>query len=131
MIIDLFSFSYKCGVPISDTHGGGFVFDCRCLPNPGREQRFAQLDGRDREVQQYLEQYPEVETFLSAASALVMQAVKNYEQRRFDALLVAFGCTGGRHRSVYCAERLAALLRSSTGAEVRLIHRDCGKADKR
>ncbi len=117
------SFSYRDGLPQDDgEHGGGFVFDCRALPNPGREPRFAQLTGQDSEVAAYLEKEPEVGTFLAEAFALVDQSVESYRRRNFTDLAVAFGCTGGRHRSVYLAERLAAHLRGK-GVRAEVRHR--------
>jgi aminoglycoside/choline kinase family phosphotransferase len=118
------SFSYRTGAPADERgHGGGFVFDCRSLPNPGREERFKRLDGRDGAVAQYLGKEPAVGLFLEHAAALVEGAVENYRQRNFTDLYVAFGCTGGQHRSVYLAERLAERLRAK-GVSVELRHRE-------
>ena len=116
MEISLVSFSYKTGLPDEFTswseksHGGGFAFDCRCLPNPGREERFKKRTGLDFDVVEYLEANSEVSTFYSAASTLVVQAVSSYLERDFTYLMVSFGCTGGQHRSVYMVERTAKLL---------------------
>ncbi len=120
------SFSYRDGLPDDDSgHGGGWVFDCRFLPNPGREARFAPLTGCDAAVADYLGGEPAVGAFLEKVRALVDDAVDNYRSRNFTDLSVAFGCTGGRHRSVYCAERLAEHLRSRAVA-VELRHREIG-----
>lgn len=117
------SFSYKDGAPSDDLgHGGGFVFDCRALPNPGRDERYAKLTGKDAPVAEYLGGDAGVAGFLEHAAALVSQSVESYRKRNFTDLLVAFGCTGGRHRSVYCAERLAERLRRA-GVAVELRHR--------
>jgi len=117
------SFSYKDSLPQDDSgHGGGFVFDCRALPNPGRHERFASLSGRDREVVEFLRDDAAVREFLRHAIALVDRSVENYRSRNFTNLSVAFGCTGGRHRSVYCAERLAEHLRLNHPVQVRLAH---------
>ncbi len=117
------SFSFRNGVPQDEQgHGGGFVFDCRALPNPGKFAKYAALDGRDPEVVAFLSREPEVERFLQNAFSLVEQSVENYRTRNFTDLLVAFGCTGGQHRSVYCAERLCALLREKHGVIVELSH---------
>lgn len=125
LVLRIFSFSYPCGTPRDETeHGGGFVFDCRCLPNPGREERFFEKTGQDPEVKSYLEAHPLVEQFYSAAASLVHQAVSNYKEREFNHLMVAFGCTGGQHRSVYMAERLADDLRNQ-GVQVFLCHTCC------
>ncbi|MFH1618291.1 MAG: RNase adapter RapZ, partial [bacterium] len=119
------SFSYRNGMPLDDNgHGGGFVFDCRALPNPGKYAEYAALTGKDKEVVAFLEKAPEVEKFLADAASLVGQNVENYRKRNFTDLMAAFGCTGGRHRSVYCAEKLAAFLRDKYGVEVEVEHRE-------
>jgi aminoglycoside/choline kinase family phosphotransferase len=121
------SFSYRDGVPADFSgHGGGWVFDCRSLPNPGRQKRYAPLTGRDAEVAAYLESDPAVGRFLEGVRALADQAVDNYRSRNFTDLSFAFGCTGGRHRSVYCAERLVEHLRHR-GVTVELRHREIGE----
>ncbi|MBI2362264.1 MAG: phosphotransferase [Elusimicrobia bacterium] len=128
LTVRLQSFSYKAGMPVDDKgHGGGFVFDCRALPNPGRDAAFAPLTGRDAPVAEFLGKSGEAAAFLERAAALVESAVDNYRSRGFTDLFVAFGCTGGRHRSVYCAERLAERLRRR-GVPVELSHRELGKA---
>jgi aminoglycoside/choline kinase family phosphotransferase len=121
------SFSYKNGMPADDKgHGGGFVFDCRALPNPGRHERYAQQTGRDRDVIEYLEAEPAVGRFLDNVCGLVDAAVEDYRGRNFTDLMVAFGCTGGRHRSVYCAEFLARRLREKFAVAVEVRHREQG-----
>lgn len=106
------SFSFKKGLPEDPSgNGGGFVFDCRALPNPGREKEFAHNTGRDECVIQYLERYPEVADFKNHVNGLVDAAVTNYRERHFNHLMVSFGCTGGQHRSVYFAEQTARHLR--------------------
>jgi hypothetical protein len=107
------SFSFKKGIPEDKSgNGGGFVFDCRALPNPGREKQYATFTGKDECVKQYLRQYKEVETFENHVFAIVDMSVDNYLERRFNNLMVNFGCTGGQHRSVYFAEQTAAHLRA-------------------
>lgn len=102
------SFSYKAGIPQDLTpHGGGYVFDCRALPNPGREKRFARNTGKDDCVVEYLSHYPSVREFEKHVHALIDSSVENYLQRQFTRLTVGFGCTGGQHRSVFMTERLA------------------------
>jgi aminoglycoside/choline kinase family phosphotransferase len=119
------SFSFHRGVPQDNSgHGGGFVFDARGLPNPGREERFKSLTGRDAPVIDYLEQYPGVQEYLQHAAGLVDGSVNNYQKRGFKNLMVAFGCTGGQHRSVYLAESLARHLRKHEGIDVLLSHRE-------
>jgi aminoglycoside/choline kinase family phosphotransferase len=119
------SFSFHRGVPQDNSgHGGGFVFDARGLPNPGREERFKALTGNDAPVIEYLEQYPSVHEYLSHAEALVNGSVSNYRERGFKNLMAAFGCTGGQHRSVYLAEELAKHLRQQEGIDVVLTHRE-------
>ncbi|MBO4504387.1 MAG: phosphotransferase [Bacteroidales bacterium] len=102
------SFSYRAAIPQDPSpNGGGFVFDCRVLPNPGREPRFRAFTGRDACVQEYLLAHPEIHDFERHVFALVDAAVDNYLTRHFDHLMVSFGCTGGQHRSVFFAERTA------------------------
>ena len=119
----IFSFGYnRSGVPSDDRgHGGGFVFDCRTLPNPGREADYAPLTGLDEAVIDYLELAAETETFMRHVSALVKDSVRRYRSRGFTDLMVAFGCTGGQHRSVYCSERLARELEGD-GVRIELRH---------
>ena len=120
------SFSYHRGMPQDDSgHGGGFVFDARGLPNPGREERFQRATGRDASVIQYLEQHDSVGRFLANATALVDATLDNYRQRGFKSLMVSFGCTGGQHRSVYLAEQLAKHLRACNDLDVIVQHREC------
>jgi aminoglycoside/choline kinase family phosphotransferase len=119
------SFSFHRG-PLEDEsgHGGGFVFDARSLPNPGREERFKRLNGRDAEVAEYLQARPEVARYFASAMELVRPAVAEYERRGFKHLMISFGCTGGQHRSVYLAEQAAAELRKMEGIAVTLRHRE-------
>jgi RNase adaptor protein for sRNA GlmZ degradation len=117
------SFSYQDGVPTDEKgHGGGYVFDCRTLPNPGKFEQYAKLTGCDDSVIAFLENEPAVREFLNHVFALIDQTVENYQTRNFTDLLVAFGCTGGQHRSVYCAERLAIHLREKFRVNVEVRH---------
>ena len=128
LTIRIMSFSFHRGMPQDETgHGGGFVFDGRSLPNPGREERFKALTGRDAPVIEYLDREQSVHQFLASVMSLVDASVANYQQRGFKNLMVSFGCTGGQHRSVYLAEQLAKRLRGRNGVEVLVRHRELEK----
>lgn len=124
-LISICSFGFqRSGIPPDPSgHNGGFVFDCRGLPNPGRDPAFARLTGEDAPVQRYLEKHEQVGLFLDHALALILLNARNYRERQFERLMVSFGCTGGQHRSVYCALRAAARLRE-LGFQVELRHLD-------
>ncbi|HSB82122.1 MAG TPA: RNase adapter RapZ [Candidatus Methylomirabilis sp.] len=117
------SFSYQDGLPSDEKgHGGGYVFDCRALPNPGKFEQYGSLTGRDDVVVAFLEREAAVRDFLGSVFALIDRTVENYQIRNFTDLLVAFGCTGGQHRSVYCAEKLAQHLREQFPVNVEVRH---------
>lgn len=124
--ITLSSFSYKkLGIPIDTTeNGGGFVFDCRALPNPGRIPELRDFTGLQEPVINYLKNQKEMDEFLKNVFNLVDQSVDNYLERRFDHLMVSFGCTGGKHRSTYSAENLNRHLLQKYGDKlnIRLKH---------
>jgi aminoglycoside/choline kinase family phosphotransferase len=123
LVVRIFSFSFHRGMPKDESgHGGGFVFDGRSLPNPGREERFKALTGKDAPVIDYLNQQEDVHQFLASVLSLVNASLDNYKQRGFKSLMVSFGCTGGQHRSVYLAEQLAKRLRARNGIEVVVRH---------
>lgn len=124
--VSVFSFSYKKGYPDDFSgNGGGFMFDCRAMHNPGRYKEYKSLTGLDQPVIEFLEKKGEVEVFLDKAEALVLQAVERYLKRGFSSLQVGFGCTGGQHRSVFCARRMAErLVRAFPQIEVAEIHRE-------
>jgi aminoglycoside/choline kinase family phosphotransferase len=125
LIVRIFSFSFHRGLPKDESgNGGGFVFDGRALPNPGREERFKTLTGKDAPVIEYLQQEESVHQFLAGVMSLVDASVRNYQQRGFKNLMISFGCTGGQHRSVYLAEQVAKRLRGRTGVDVVLNHRE-------
>jgi aminoglycoside/choline kinase family phosphotransferase len=129
--VRVFSFSFhRGGAPQDETgHGGGFVFDVRGIPNPGREERFKALCGKDAPVIEYLQAEESSHRFLANALALVEASVKDYQRRGFTDLMVSFGCTGGQHRSVYMAEQLAQRLRANAGVDVVLRHTELDKLD--
>lgn len=125
LVVRIVSFSFHRGLPKDESgNGGGFVFDGRSLPNPGREERFKALSGRDTPVIDYLNQQESVHQFMASVMSLVDASVSNYQQRGFKHLMVSFGCTGGQHRSVYLAEQVAKRLRQRPGVEVLVTHRE-------
>jgi len=128
LTVRIFSFSFHRGLPKDDSgNGGGFIFDGRSLPNPGREERFKALTGKDAPVIEYLNREESVHKFLANVVSLVDASVSNYKQRGFTNLMVSFGCTGGQHRSVYLAEQLAKHLRSKNEVKVIVEHRELEK----
>src|SRR5712692_8005918 len=132
LTVRIFSFSFHQGLPKDETgHGGGFIFDGRSLPNPGREERFKTLTGKDGPVIDYLNQQESVHQFLAGVLSLVDSSISNYQQRGFKNLMVSFGCTGGQHRSVFLAEQLAKRLRNRNGLEVAVRHLELERLGKR
>ena len=131
LVARISSFSFHRGGPPKDEtgHGGGFVFDARSLPNPGREERFKMLTGKDAPVIDYLKRHKSVDEYLKNAQALVDASISNYKSRGFKSLTASFGCTGGQHRSVYLAEQLAKHLRTREGVEVVLRHLELEKME--
>lgn len=129
LTVRIFSFSFhREGLPKDNSgNGGGFVFDGRSLPNPGREERFKTLTGKDAPVIEYLDQEQSVHQFFANVQALVDSSVSEYRRRGFQNLMVSFGCTGGQHRSVYLAEQLAKHLRAKNSVEVVVRHRELEK----
>jgi aminoglycoside/choline kinase family phosphotransferase len=128
LTVNIYSFSFHHEMPKDESgNGGGFVFDGRSLPNPGREERFRSLTGRDAPVIEYLNQHESVHQFLASVLSLVDASAENYRERGFKNLMVSFGCTGGQHRSVYLAEQLAKRLRGRSGVEVAVRHLELEK----
>lgn len=107
LTINLNSFSYKkSGIPEDNSgNGGGFVFDCRFIYNPGRKEEFKMLTGKDNEVVLFLDSQPEMKKFLNNVYDIIDPAIENFIERNFTHLMISFGCTGGQHRSVYAAEK--------------------------
>jgi aminoglycoside/choline kinase family phosphotransferase len=131
LVVRIFSFSYHHDLPKDKTgNGGGFVFDARSLSNPGREDRFKKLTGKDAPVIDYLNQQEGVHQYLANAVSLVEASVASYQQRGFKNLMVSFGCTGGQHRSVFLAEHLAKRLRGQRGVEVVVKHLELEKTSQ-
>jgi aminoglycoside/choline kinase family phosphotransferase len=125
LTVTVTSFSYKNGYPADVSgNGGGHVFDCRAINNPGRYPEFVNLTGKDLEVQEFLEQKSEIGVFINAVKVIIDQSVKVYLERGFTNLSISFGCTGGRHRSVYSAEKVAKYLRNNFPVNVVVIHRE-------
>ena len=125
LVVRVMSFSYKKGIPADPSgNGGGFVFDCRAVNNPGKYERYTHFTGMDEPVITFLEEDGEILPFLEQAYQLVDFSVKRYMDRGFQNLMVSFGCTGGQHRSVYSAEKMAQHINEKFGVEVQLIHRE-------
>ena len=125
LTVHVYSFSLKKGVPEDPTgNGGGYVFDCRAIHNPGKYERYRQSTGMDADVIQFLEEDGEVTTFLESVYKLVDAHVERFLERGFTHLQVSFGCTGGQHRSVYCAEHLGQHLAARYPVKVIVTHRE-------
>ena len=123
LVLRIFSFSFHGSAPKDESgNGGGFVFDCRSVPNPGREERFRSLTGKDEPVIEYLMRQEASHQFFANVASLLDASVDEYQRRGFKNLMVSFGCTGGQHRSVYFAEQLAKHFRGKTGLEVDVRH---------
>ena len=131
LTVRITSFSFHRGLPKDESgHGGGFVFDARSLPNPGREESFKLLTGKEGAIGDYLNAQESVHEYFADVISLVDASVTNYQSRGFKHLAVSFGCTGGRHRSVYLAEQLAKHLRERNGVEVVVRHRDLESSEQ-
>jgi aminoglycoside/choline kinase family phosphotransferase len=123
LVIEVNSFSYKVALPVDETeNGGGFMFDMRGILNPGRFEEYKKLTGKDKPVQDFLEQRTKMGKFLNSVWDLIDITVEEYLRRDFNHLMISFGCTGGQHRSVYAAEQTARHLRNKYKLKVNLTH---------
>jgi len=123
LVVTINSFSYRHEIP-EDTsgNGGGFVFDCRGILNPGRIENMKTQSGRDKEVKDFLEQQTQMPGFLNSIFDIVDISVEEYIKRDFESLMISFGCTGGQHRSVYAADALARHLKNKFKVKIDLKH---------
>ena len=124
LTVTVYSFSYKKGIPTDPDNGGGFVFDCRGQHNPGRYEEYKAFTGRDKAVIDFLKANSTIDDFLAKAIDIVSPTIETYLRRGFKNLMVSFGCTGGQHRSVYCAQNFAEQIGKKFDVRVRLIHRE-------
>ena len=127
--VSINSFSYKNGIPVDNTgNGGGYVFDCRALPNPGRFEQYQTFTGKDDPVIKFMKEKPEIKHFIDNVYSVIDSSLKNYESRNFLHLMINFGCTGGQHRSVYCAEEIAYRIKQNYRIRVHIRHRELEKS---
>lgn len=125
LTVKVMSFSYRKGLPEDNSgNGGGYVFDCRYVHNPGRYDEYKPLTGLNKPVIDFLENDGEITEFLSHVYALTDAHVKRYLERGFTSLMIYFGCTGGQHRSVYSAQHTAEHIHNKFGVRVELLHRE-------
>lgn len=126
LTVSISSFSYKKGYPSAEGgNGGGFMFDCRFLNNPGRYEEYKSLTGKDPEVIEFLKTRSDIDKFLKSAWEIIDAAVHNYVERGFSSIQIGFGCTGGQHRSVYSADETAKHIRTKfPEVKVNLTHRE-------
>jgi aminoglycoside/choline kinase family phosphotransferase len=128
--VSIFSFSYRQSIPQDHSgNGGGFVFDCRAIHNPGRYNQYKMLTGKDETVKKFLLEESDAEKFLSNVFAIVHQTINVYIKRKFEHLMISFGCTGGQHRSVYCSDRMADYLKSIPEIDVKVRHIELEKKE--
>jgi len=131
LLVSIFSFSYRTGIPYDKSgNGGGYVFDCRALPNPGLYDEYRMLNGRDKEVVDFFERHSETETYLNSVREILSQSIESYQKKGYTRLMVNFGCTGGRHRSVYCAEQMARYIYDNFDCKVSLHHLEQSRLTK-
>ena len=121
--VSIYSFSYLRGIPEdSSGNGGGYVFDCRGILNPGRYERYMDLNGKDPEVIEFFKKNTRIDEFLEKVLSVVEVNIQSYIEREFTDLMVNFGCTGGQHRSVYCAEAFGRMLQEKYPVKVEVKH---------
>lgn len=125
LTVKVMSFSYRKGIPEDNSgNGGGYVFDCRYVHNPGRYDEYKPLTGLDKPVIDFLENDGEITEFITHVYAITDAHVKRYLERGFTSLMICFGCTGGQHRSVYSAQHTAEHIHNKFGVRVELLHRE-------
>ena len=125
LTVEITSFSFKKGLPKdSSGNGGGFIFDCRALPNPGRYKEYLDVNGTQQPVIEFFKPYDECDEFEKHVQALISQSITKYLERGFTHLMISFGCTGGQHRSVYFAERTAQFVKQNFPVTVVVNHRE-------
>lgn len=127
--ISIFSFGYnKSGLPKDESgNGGGFIFDCRFMHNPGRLQEFKFKTGKENDVIEFIEKNTVMNEFLEHVYSVIDMAIQNYLERNFTNLLIGFGCTGGQHRSVYASEHLAAYIHKKyPEVQIEIHHKELG-----
>jgi aminoglycoside/choline kinase family phosphotransferase len=127
LMVEINSFSYKRGIPVDlSEHGGGFVFDCRAIHNPGRYEEFKDKNGHDPAVMEFLRTRSDADEFVADVYQLINKSIDNYLERKFTNLMINFGCTGGQHRSIYCAEKLKETLSQRYGSDIEILihHRE-------
>lgn len=131
LVIRVNSFSYKKGGIPADAsgNGGGFVFDCRGILNPGRIEEYKKQTGRDEGVINYLQEKTRIQEFLELIHKTISITVEDYIERGFENLMISFGCTGGQHRSVYSADQTAAFLEKQYGVKTVVHHIEQEKKD--
>jgi RNase adaptor protein for sRNA GlmZ degradation len=126
--VSIHSFSYKKGIPHDTSlRGGGFVFDCRTLENPGHLEEYMAMNGKDQAIAEFLESKSVVMEFFMHSLHMVEQALTHYQKAGKGSLMVSYGCTGGQHRSVFMAERLAAYLKIKFAIQLVVLHHELEK----